>query len=155
MDNNRVDQIRVDQIIDKHQAEPSSLIQVMLEIQSENNWLPKATLERISERLEVPLARILHIATFYKAFSLVPKGRHGVHICVGTACHVRGASRILDTVQEKTGIKPGETDLELKFSLEVVNCLGCCALGPVMEIDGKTHGKMTPGETAEVLKNYE
>ena len=150
-----MDNDRVDQIIDKHQAEPSSLIQVMLEIQSENNWLPKSTLDRISERLEVPLARILHIATFYKAFSLVPKGRHGIHICVGTACHVRGASRILDTVQEKTGIKPGETDLDLKFSLEVVNCLGCCALGPVMEIDGKTHGKMTPGETAEVLKNYE
>ena len=150
-----MDNDRVDQIIDKHQAEPSSLIQVMLEIQSENNWLPKETLDRISESLGVPLARILHIATFYKAFSLVPKGRHGVHICVGTACHVRGASRILDTVQEKTGIKPGETDLELKFSLEVVNCLGCCALGPVMEIDGKTHGKMTPGETAEVLKNYE
>ena len=150
MDNNRIDQI-----INKHQAEPSSLIQVMLEIQSENNWLPKATLDRISERLDVPLAQILHIATFYKAFSLVPKGRHSIHICVGTACHVRGASRILDTVQNQTGIKPGETDLDLKFSLEVVNCLGCCALGPVMEIDGKTHGKMTPGETAEVLKNYE
>jgi len=150
-----MDNERIDQIIDKHQAEPSSLIQVMLEIQSENNWLPKGALDRISERLNVPLARILHIATFYKAFSLVPKGRHGIHICVGTACHVRGASRILDTVQTKTGIKPGETDLDLKFSLEVVNCLGCCALGPVMEIDGKTHGKMTPGETAEVLKNYE
>ncbi|MCF8131199.1 MAG: NAD(P)H-dependent oxidoreductase subunit E [Deltaproteobacteria bacterium] len=150
-----MDNDRIDQIIDKHQAEPSSLIQVMLEIQGENNWLPKTALDRISERLDVPLARILHIATFYKAFSLVPKGRHGIHICVGTACHVRGASRILDTVQDKTGIKPGETDLDLKFSLEVVNCLGCCALGPVMEIDGKTHGKMTPGETAEVLKNYE
>ena len=150
-----MDNDRIDQIIDKHQAEPSSLIQVMLEIQSENNWLPKAILDRVSERLDVPLARILHIATFYKAFSLVPKGRHGIHICVGTACHVRGASRILDTVQDQTGIKPGETDLDLKFSLEVVNCLGCCALGPVMEIDGKTHGKMTPGETAEVLKNYE
>jgi len=150
-----MDNGRIDQIIDKHQAEPSSLIQVMLEIQSENNWLPKAILDRISERLDVPLARILHIATFYKAFSLVPKGRHGIHICVGTACHVRGASRILDTVEGLTGIKPGETDLDLKFSLEVVNCLGCCALGPVLEIDGKTHGKMTPGETSDVLKNYE
>ena len=150
-----MDNDRIDQIIDKHQAEPSSLIQVMLEIQSENNWLPKATLDRVSERLDVPLARILHIATFYKAFSLVPKGRHGIHICVGTACHVRGASRILDTVQDQTGIKPGETDLDLKFSLEVVTCLGCCALGPVLEIDGKTHGKMTPGETSDVLKNYE
>ena len=150
-----MDNDRIDQIIDKHQAEASSLIQVMLEIQSENNWLPKEALERVSERLEVPLARILHIATFYKAFSLVPKGRHGVHICVGTACHVRGATRILDTVQELTGIKPGETDLDLKFSLETVNCLGCCALGPVMEVDGKVHGKMSPVKTAEVLKIYE
>ena len=150
-----MDNHRIDQIIDKHQAEASSLIQVMLEIQSENNWLPKEALERVSERLEVPLARILHIATFYKAFSLVPKGRHGVHICVGTACHVRGATRILDTVQELTGIKPGETDLDLKFSLETVNCLGCCALGPVMEIDGKTHGKMTTAETANIINNYE
>ncbi|WP_300465283.1 NAD(P)H-dependent oxidoreductase subunit E [Desulfobacula sp.] len=146
---------RIDQIIDKHQGEASSLIQVLLDIQSENNWLPKATLERVSEKLAVPLNRIQHIATFYKAFSLVPKGRHQVHICMGTACHVRGASRVLDTVQDATGIKPGETDLELKFSLETVNCLGCCALGPVMEVDGKTHGKMTPGETIDVLKNYE
>jgi NADH-quinone oxidoreductase subunit E len=150
-----MDNDRIDQIIDKHQAEASSLIQVMLEIQSENNWLPKEALERVSERLEVPLARIVHIATFYKAFSLVPKGRHGVHICVGTACHVRGATRILDTVQELTGIKPGETDLDLKFSLETVNCLGCCALGPVMEIDGKTHGKMTTAETADIINKYE
>jgi NADH-quinone oxidoreductase subunit E len=94
-----------------------------------------------------------HIATFYKAFSLVPKGRHQIHICMGTACHVRGATRVLDTVQEATGIKPGETDLDLKFSLETVNCLGCCALGPVMEVDGKTHGKMTPDETSDVLKS--
>ena len=146
---------RVDQIIDKHKGEASSLIQVLLEIQSENNWLPKEALERVGERLEVPFTRIQHIATFYKAFSLVPKGRHGVHVCMGTACHVRGASRVLDTVQDVTGINPGETDLELKFSLETVNCLGCCALGPVVEIDGKTHGKVVPGEVAEVLKNYE
>ena len=146
---------RVDQIIDRHQAEASSLIQVLLEIQSENKWLPKEALARVSERLQVPLARIQHIATFYKAFSLVPKGRHGIHICMGTACHVRGATRVLDSVKDLTGIKPGETDLELKFSLETVNCLGCCALGPVVEVDGKTHGKMTPGKTADVLKQYE
>ena len=146
---------RVDQIIDKHGCEASSLIQVLLEVQSENHWLPKTALERISEKLHVPLTRIQHIATFYKAFSLVPKGRHEIHLCMGTACHVRGATRILDTVQDLTGIKPGETDLDLKFSLETVNCLGCCALGPVMEIDGQTHGKMAPGETADVLHNYE
>ncbi|GAB6910121.1 NADH:ubiquinone oxidoreductase 24 kD subunit [Desulfosarcina cetonica] len=150
-----MDNEKIDQIIDQHGGEPSSLIQVLLQIQSENNWLPKEALERVSQRLEVPLTRVQHIATFYKAFSLVPKGRHGVHICMGTACHVRGAARVLETVEDLTGIQPGETDLDLKFSLETVNCLGCCALGPVVEIDGKTHGKMTPGETADVLKHYE
>ena len=150
-----MDNDRIDHIIDRHHGEPSALIQVLLDIQSENHWLPKEALERVGERLKVPYTRIQHIATFYKAFSLVPKGRHGIHICMGTACHVRGAARVLDAVQERTGIKPGETDLELKFSLETVNCLGCCALGPVVQIDGKAHGKMTPGATADVLKNYE
>ena len=150
-----MDNDRVDQIIDKHQGEASSLIQVLLDIQAENHWLPKEALERVSEKLHVPLTSIQHIATLYKAFSLVPKGRHEIHVCMGTACHVRGATRVLDTVQDLTGIKAGETDLDLKFSLETVNCLGCCALGPVMEIGGKTHGKMAPGETADVLKDYE
>ena len=150
-----MDMDRIDQIIDKHQGQASSLIQVLLEIQSESHWLPKEALERVSERLQVPFTQVLHVATFYKAFSLVPKGRHEIHVCVGTACHVRGAPRVLDTVQDLTGIKPGETDLDLKFSLETVNCLGCCALGPVMVIDGKTHGRVAPGETADVLEGYD
>jgi NADH-quinone oxidoreductase subunit E len=150
-----MDQKRTDEIVDRHGAEASSLIQILLDIQGENNWLPPEALKRVGERLEVPLSRIQHIATFYKAFSLVPKGRHEVHICVGTACHVRGASRVLDKVQELIGIGPGETDLELKFSLETVNCLGCCALGPVMEINGKTHGKLSPSRTAKVIGGYE
>jgi NADH-quinone oxidoreductase subunit E len=146
---------RVDRIIDEHHGEASSLIQVLLEIQSENHWLPKEALERVAERLCVPMNRIQHIATFYKAFSLVPKGRHEVHVCVGTACHVRGATRILDKVTDLTGIQPGETDTEAKFSLETVNCLGCCALGPVMVVDGKTHGKLNPADAAAVMKSYE
>jgi len=150
-----MDKDRIDGIIDKHRSEPSSLIQILLEIQAENHWLPKEALEQVSERLQVPMTQIQHIATFYKAFSLVPKGRHQIHICMGTACHVRGASRVLDTVEGLTGIKPGETDLDLKFSVETVNCLGCCALGPVVEIDGKAHGKMAPAQTADVLKNYD
>jgi len=146
---------KVDQIIEKYNGEASSLIQVLLDIQAENNWLPKEALERVSEKLKVPMARILHIATFYKAFSLVPKGRHQIHICLGTACHVRGAPRVLDAVKEQTGINPGETDLDLRFSLETVNCLGCCALGPVVEIDGKVYGKVTPSEAANIIKQYE
>ena len=150
-----MDQERIDQIIDRHRGEASSLIQILLDIQGENNWLPKEALERVSEKLEVPHSRINHIATFYKAFSLVPKGRHQIHVCMGTACHVRGASRVLNTVQDLTGIRPGETDLQLKFSLETVNCLGCCALGPVVEIDGKTHGNVSAANTSDVLKGYE
>ncbi|HMK66797.1 MAG TPA: NAD(P)H-dependent oxidoreductase subunit E [Thermodesulfobacteriota bacterium] len=146
---------RIDQLIDKHHCEPSSLIQILLDIQAENHWLPPEALDRVAERLQVPMTRIQHIATFYKAFSVVPKGRHEIHVCMGTACHVRGAQRVLDSVQDRTGINPGETDLDLKFSLETVNCLGCCALGPVMEIDGKTHGKMTPAQSLDVLKNYD
>lgn len=150
-----MDDVRINQIIDQYQAEPSSLIQILLDIQKENHWLPREALSRISRRLRVPMSQIQHIATFYKAFSLVPKGRHEIHVCLGTACHVRGAGRVLDTVQDLTGIKPGETDLDLKFSLETVNCLGCCALGPVMEIDGQAHGKLSPAEVEKTLENYD
>lgn len=146
---------RVDEIIDGHGGDASALIQVMLDIQGENHWLPAGAIARIHERLAVPLARIRHIATFYKAFSLVPKGRHQVHVCMGTACHVRGASQVLHTVEELTELRPGETDLDLKFSLETVNCLGCCALGPVIEIDGKAHGNVSTGKTEKVLAGYE
>ena len=146
---------RIDEIIDGYKADPSSLIQVLLQIQSENHWLPKSALERVAERLKVPMSRVQNVATFYKAFSVVPRGRHEVHVCVGTACHVRGAQRVLGTVQDILGIRPGETDLNLKYSLETVNCLGCCALGPVVEIDGKHHGKMAPATAEEVLKEYD
>ena len=150
-----MDKDKIDKIIEKYPNDPSSLIQILLEIQSENHWLPKEAIESVSEKLQVPLNRIQHIATFYKAFSLVPKGRHEIHVCVGTACHVRGAQRILDRVEDLTGISPGETDLDMKFSLETVNCLGCCALGPVMVVDGEYHGKMAPAKSEDVLKNYE
>ena len=150
-----MDNDKIDLIIDKHQCEASSLIQILLEIQSENHWLPKEALERVSKKLRVPMSKIQHITTFYKSFSLVPRGRHEVHVCVGTACHVRGAQRVLDTVQDQIGIKPGETDVDLKFSLETVNCLGCCALGPVVVVDGEYHGNIVPAQLEDVLKTYE
>jgi len=150
-----MDDNKIDQIIDKYHGEANYLIQILLEIQNENHWLPKEALEKVGGRLQVPFSRIQNVVTFYKAFSLVPKGRHEVHVCLGTACHVRGAPRVLDTVQDVLGIKPGETDSDLKFSLETVACLGCCALGPVMEVDGKYHGKMAPAKVAEILKNYD
>jgi len=143
---------KIDRIVDKHGCEQSSLIQILLDIQVENRWLPREALLRVAQRLDVPMSRVLHIVTFYKAFSVVPKGKHEVHVCVGTACHVRGASRVLESIQDATGIKPGETDQDLKFSLETVNCLGCCALGPVVDLDGRILGKVSPSSAAETLK---
>jgi NADH-quinone oxidoreductase subunit E len=145
----------IDRIIDRHHAEPSALIEILLDIQNENHWLSQEAMARVSDRLQVPISRIRHTATFYKAFSLVPKGRHEINICMGTACHVRGAPRVLEVVQNITGIQPGETDTDMKFSLDTVNCLGCCALGPVMEIDAQHLGKLAPALAADLLKNYE
>ncbi len=142
----------VEEIIDKYQGQPRFLIKVLMEIQEENRWLPREVLKRVSEKLGVPLRQVLRIATMYKTFSLVPKGRHEIHVCTGNACHARGAPRFLETVQDLTGIKPGETDADGKFSLEIGCCKGRCCSGPVMEIGGQTHGKMSP---AEALKNYE
>ena len=150
-----MDNTTIDRIIDRHGSDAGSLIQILLEIQSQHHWLPREALDRVSEKLHVPMSKIQHITTFYKSFSLVPRGRHEVHICMGTACHVRGAQRVLDIVQDQIGIKPGETDVDLKFSLETVNCLGCCALGPVMVVDGEYHGNIVPSQIESTLKNYE
>ncbi len=146
---------KIDKIIGKYPNDASLLIQVLLEIQNEYHWLPAEALEKVGTTLNVPLNRIQHIVTFYKAFSLVPKGRHEINVCTGTACHVRGAPRLLDSLKDLIGIGPGETDWDLKFSLETVNCVGCCALGPVIIIDGEYHGKMAPAKSEAVLKNYD
>ena len=151
----QMDNGTVERIIDRHNGEASSLIQILLDIQNELHWLPADALELVSEKLQIPKSQIQHTATFYKAFSLVPKGRHGINVCMGTACHVRGAQRVLEAVQNITGIEPGETDAEMKFSLDTVNCLGCCALGPVMEIDEQHLGKLVPDRAEDLLKNFE
>ncbi|OGO38767.1 MAG: hydrogenase [Chloroflexi bacterium RBG_16_57_8] len=147
-----MDNERIDRIIDKHEPKPGSLIQVLLDIQSENHWLPRHALERVSLRLNVPMNKVMHSATFHKTFTLVPEGKHEVHVCNGTSCHVRGALRILDVVQEMAGVAPGETDPDMKFSLKSVSCMGRCQTGPVMVVDGEHHGKMEPGRAEELLK---
>lgn len=146
---------KVDQILDKHAGEEGSLIQVLLDAQAEYNWLPKDVLKRISDRLEIPVSYIYRVASFYKAMSLTPVGRHLVSVCLGTACHVRGGPRILDNAEQVLGIKAGETTEDMKFTLRRVNCLGCCALGPVMVVDGEAHGKLTPANVKEVLNKYD
>lgn len=147
-----MDNATVDHIIDKHQGQARFLVQILMEIQEENRWLPREVLKQVSEKLGVSYRQVLRIATMYKTFSLVPKGRHEIHICTGNACHVRGAQRLLEKVQDLTGLKPGETDSDAKFSLDIGCCRGNCCSGPVMEIGGKTQDKMSP---AEALNKYE
>ena len=140
----------VDKIIAKYGGEKSAIIQVLLDIQREHRWLSKGVLKEVSQKLEVPLSQIYHLATFYKAFGLIPKGRHSVLVCLGTACQVRGAPRLLDKVIETLKIRPSETSADMRFSLDTVNCLGCCALGPVLVVDGEYHGKPSTKEIQEI-----
>jgi NADH-quinone oxidoreductase subunit E len=142
----------VDEIVARYRGDESALIQILLDIQRENYWLPKEALLELSERLGVPLNRIYHIATFYKAFSLTPRGRHQVMVCMGTACYIRGAPQLLDKVEEILKIKPGQTSSDMRFSLTTVNCLGCCALGPVMVVDGEYHGRLAPAKVGQFLE---
>jgi NADH-quinone oxidoreductase subunit E len=145
---------RIDRIIDMHRGEPRALIRVLMEIQHENRWLPREALLRVAEALRAPVARVMQIATMYKTFSLTPKGRHEVQVCTGMSCHLRGAPRLLDEVQRLTGLRPGETDAESRFSLEVGSCLGTCSIGPEIVVDGRHHPRMTPAKVADVLKQY-
>ena len=140
----------IDAIIDRHGADASNLIQILLEIQQQEHWLSEDDLAQVSRRLDVPLSRVYHVATFYKAFSLVPRGRHSVSVCLGTACQVRGASRLLDRVVEAFKIRPGQTSPDMRFSLSTVNCLGCCALGPVMMVDGQYYSKPSREELEQL-----
>jgi len=139
-----------DEIVAKYGGDKSALIQVLLDIQRENRWLPKDALKLVSRKLGIPLTQIYHTSTFYKAFSLKPKGRHSVSVCLGTACQVRGAPRLLDRAMETLKIKPGETSTDMRFSLDTVNCLGCCAIGPVMVVDGEYYGKPSATEIEQV-----
>lgn len=144
----------IERIIRKHQGKAGSLIHVLMAIQEENHWLPKEVLDQVSRQLGVPLSRVMQIATFYKTFSLTPKGRHEIHVCSGTSCHVRGSQGLLGRVQDLVGIRPGETDADARFSLEKGNCLGCCTLGPEIVVDGNHHARVAPDKADEVLKNY-
>ncbi len=146
---------KADKIIDKYQGEQGALIQLLLDIQSEFNWIPRELIVRISERLQIPLSQIYRVASFYKAMSLTPIGRHLIQVCLGTACHVRGGPKILDKVEEALKVKAGETSKDMKFTLRRVNCLGCCALGPVLVIDGEYHGKVASAGVEEILASYE
>ena len=146
---------RLDQIIDKYVNEKGILIQLLLDIQHEFHWIPKEAIKKINERLKIPYSQIFRVASFYTALTLNPIGRHLIQVCLGTACHVRGGAKILDTVENELKIKAGNTTPDMKFSLSGVNCLGCCAQGPMMVIDEDYYGGVTPTAVKTILKKYE
>ena len=146
---------KVDSILDNHQRDQSMLVAILQDIQSEYNYLPREALEKVSEGLSVPLSRAFSVATFFKALSLEPRGRHLINVCLGTACHVRGAVRVLETMERELAIDSGETTPDLRFTLETVNCVGACALGPVVIVDGEYHGQMKTEKVKPMLDGYD
>jgi len=145
----------LDEILCAYEASPESLIAVFQDVQERFRYLSEQHIREVAARLEVPLPQAYAVATFYNAFSLRPKGKYIIKICLGTACHVRGAPRILEEAERLLGISRGETTPDGKFSLETVNCLGACALGPIMVVGEKSHGHVTPLTVQDILKETE
>ena len=144
----------VEPIVEKYNCEQGMLIPILQDIQAEYNYLPEETLIQVAEKLGIPQIQVYRVATFFKAFSLKPKGEHHISVCLGTACHVRNAPNVRDKLERELGIKAGDTSDDLKFSLETVNCLGACALGPIIVVDGVYHGQMNTVKVDKVLKQF-
>jgi NADH-quinone oxidoreductase subunit E len=143
----------VDAIVRKNGGTSANLILMLQDIQTEYRYLPHDALLYLSDKLNVPVARVYHVATFYKAFSLKPKGRHEFHVCMGTACHVRGSKLILDQIARELDLPPGGTSKDLKFSLDTVNCLGSCALGPLVVVDHEYVGHASLQKMKRIVAN--
>jgi len=145
---------RVESILDNYQRDRGMLVSILQDVQAEYNYLPGEALVEVSQALGAPLSQVYSVATFFKAFSLEPRGRYLINVCLGTACHVRGAVKVLEAIERELDIKTGGTTKDLKFTLERVNCVGCCALGPVVIINGEYHGQMKTDKVKALLKNY-
>ena len=145
----------VAKIIERYEGEPGNLLPIMIDVNAEFRWLPPEVLRYLSVELDVPLAQIMRLATFYNYFSLEPQGRHLISVCLGTGCFVKGGNTILSTLERKLGVKAGETTKDMRFSLEMVRCLGCCALAPVVRVDDEFHGKVEDDKMPLLLEGYE
>jgi len=142
----------VDAIINQWGPKHASLLQIMLDINHRYHYLPRESLDLVSERLRMPINQVYSVANFFKVFSLTPRGRIIMHVCTGTACHVKGTPRLLDRLAQDLGLLPGETTEDLAITLETVNCVGACASAPVVLIDGKTYAEVTPNKVSKLAK---
>ena len=145
----------VNKVVSEHHSEKSMLIQNLLDLQAKFGWLPREMLSEIATQLDVPISKVYQAATFYKALSLSPRGSHVIRVCMGTSCKVRGAPLVLDRIQRLLGIEAGETSSDGKFSLETVNCVGCCALGPTITIDNNYYGNLKVANIKNILTKFQ
>lgn len=150
----KLDKQKIKSILARYQSDPGMLVPVLQDVQAEYHYLSKEALVQVGEGLDIPLSQVYSVASFFKAFSLKPRGKHLISVCLGTACHVRGAVRVLDEIERELGIKSGETTKDLKYTLETVNCVGACALGPIVVIDGNYTGEMTGNRVKPLLESY-
>jgi NADH-quinone oxidoreductase subunit E len=145
---------KIDGIIRQYGGRESAILAILQDIQVEEKYLPKETLEYVSQRMQIPLGQVFRIATFYNALSLKPRGRHKIDVCLGTACHVRGGERILSKLERDLGVSVGETTKDKRFTLEAVHCVGCCSLGPVAVVDGDVFGRLSQDKVPALLKEF-
>jgi NADH:ubiquinone oxidoreductase subunit E len=153
---NDIDIMELDHIIgEEYGNDKENLIMILQAIQRRYNYLPKAAITYLSAKLGLPFSKIYGVATFYSTFSLEPRGRHIISVCLGTACHVRGAERIRERINETLHIANGETTEDMRFTLESVRCIGCCSLGPVFKIDEDMHARIPTDKVVQILDSYE
>jgi NADH:ubiquinone oxidoreductase subunit E len=147
---------KVEPLLEQYEAQRINLIPILQEVQDAYRYLPQEVLRKISQKLRVPLTEVYQVATFYRCFSLVPRGKHVIQVCLGTACHVRGAPRVLDRILRDLKMAAPGTTGDLQFTVETVRCIGCCGLAPVARVDNaNTHPHLTQAKVAGVLKKYE
>ena len=148
-------QVKLNEVFSKYSAQKGALIPVLQEAQNIYGYLPGEVLSKISLELKVPLSKVYGVVTFYAQFHLNPRGRNIVRVCLGTACHVRGGAKILETIQKELGISDGQTSEDLRFTLESIACIGACGLAPVIMVNDDTHGRLTPDKIGAILAKYE
>ncbi len=148
-----MESVSLEGLLEGRRSQPQQLVEVLLEVQEQFGYVPQSAMLTVARELGVPLIEVWRVAHFYKAFTLTPRGKHTLTVCLGTACHVRGAPRALDQVRAQLSLEPGETTADGLFTLEVVNCLGTCALGPVVVLDGVYYPEMTPGKLRRLVES--